>query len=50
MIDAVNDDVDLAIVEQVAKGRAAAGNDYCKTSAFYRRHELKLLAVIQVVK
>ena len=37
-VDGVDDHIDLAVVEEVAKGRSASGNDDRKPGAFHRRN------------
>src|ERR1700722_2251964 len=50
MVDAVDHDIDLAIVEQISKRCPSGGDDIGQSSAFDRRNDRKFLTVIQVVK
>src|ERR1700722_18753471 len=50
MVDAVDHDIDLAIVEQISKRCPSGGDDIGQSSAFNRRNDRKFLTMIQVVK
>jgi len=43
MVDAVDHDIDLAVVEQIAKSRPAGRNDIGETGAFDSRNRRKFL-------
>ena len=50
MVDAIDDHIDLAVVEEIPECRAPRWNYVCQAGALDRWHHLKLLAMIKVVK
>ena len=50
VVHAVDDHIDLAVVEEIAECRAAGGNYVGEASALDRGHDFKLLAVIEVME
>src|SRR5579863_2679944 len=50
VIEAVDYDVDLAVVEEVAKGCAPCGNDVGQPASLHGRHHLEFLSMVDVVK
>lgn len=50
MVDAVDDDIDLSVVEDITETGAAPREYICQPGTDYRRHKLKFLSLIDVVE